>query len=584
MADKLSTGLFMPHRNTTRFEQSLRRSVLLAAALALLVGWGAVLALLAARRSEAIEAEVRQNTNLARALEEQTLRVLAVTDQALVRLASAAVTPGTTPDLVRYANETGLVPDILVQLSLVGSNGRFIGSNLDPQGLRTGPVDLSRREHVRAHLAPATLPAAERPARADDLFIGKPVLGKVSKKWTIQLSRRAVDAEGRLGGVVVASLDPGYFENVYRRVALGRQGGMTLIGADLDIRARVIGGTSAGLGTVLAADGPFARRGNAAEGRYIARSTVDGIERIVAYRQVAHYPLYLLVSTSMDEALADWRNTRNTTLTLTALLSLALLAGAAGFVHSLKRMARANQALRRSEAEAQAANQAKSEFLTAVSHELRTPLTSIRGFAELMEHRLDSPKFREQAALIRKGAEHLNTLLTEILDLSKVEAGAMPLNVSAVDLRPLVQGTADFFALTASDKGLALAVQVADGVPATLPCDGLRLKQILNNLLSNAIKFTATGSVTVVLEREADWLAFHVSDTGPGIAPELQEVVFERFRQADARVSFQHGGTGLGLALSRGLAVLMRGSLTLISSPGDGARFTLRLPLAPSAG
>jgi signal transduction histidine kinase len=241
-------------------------------------------------------------------------------------------------------------------------------------------------------------------------------------------------------------------------------------------------------------------------------------------------------------------------------------------------MEQSNEALRLSESRANAANQAKTEFLAAISHELRTPLTSIRGFAELMEHRLDSPKFREQAGLIRKGAEHLNELLTQILDLAKVEAGAMPMAREPVALRPLIQGTIDFFALTAANKGLALASTVADDVPAQIDCDGLRLKQVLNNLLSNALKFTREGSVTVTVERRGPCIAFHVQDTGPGIPAELHETIFERFRQANARISHEHGGTGLGLALSRGLAELMHGNLTVSSSPGQGSRFTLELP------
>ncbi|MCK7496734.1 MAG: HAMP domain-containing histidine kinase [Comamonadaceae bacterium] len=155
----------------------------------------------------------------------------------------------------------------------------------------------------------------------------------------------------------------------------------------------------------------------------------------------------------------------------------------------------------------------------------------MRGFSELMEHRLEQPKFREQAELIRKAAEYLNTLLGQILDLAKVESGAMALADVPVDLRALVRGTADFFALSAADKGLVLAVAIDPEVPESVVCDPLRLKQILNNLLSNAIKFTAEGRVDVVVERVGERVLVHVEDTGCGIAPELHETVFERFRR-----------------------------------------------------
>jgi len=252
--------------------------------------------------------------------------------------------------------------------------------------------------------------------------------------------------------------------------------------------------------------------------------------------------------------------------------------GAVLLLGSLRWLEAKNRALELSEAQAQSANQAKTEFLAAISHELRTPLTSIRGFSELMEQRLEDPRYREQAGLIRKAAEHLNALLTEILDLSKVEAGAMPLNPEPQVLAELLQSTVDFFAVSAAAKGLTLGLRIAPGTPAVLVCDGLRLKQILNNLLSNAMKFTPAGTVTVELDATPETVRVHVVDTGPGIPPEMQELIFERFRQGNSRVSYEHGGTGLGLALSRALALLMGGTLTVESQPGQGARFTLSLP------
>jgi signal transduction histidine kinase len=232
---------------------------------------------------------------------------------------------------------------------------------------------------------------------------------------------------------------------------------------------------------------------------------------------------------------------------------------------------------------AETANRAKTEFLAAISHELRTPLTSIRGFAELMEHRSGEAVTRTQAQLIRKGAEHLNALLTEILDFSKIEAGAMVLRQESVDLAAVVQGSIDFFALTAREKGLALAATMAADCPAQWTGDSLRLKQILNNLLSNALKFTRQGSIQLRVECRQGSLVFDVEDTGPGIPAALHDVIFEKFRQADGKVSDEHGGTGLGLALSRGLAELMHGSLTLQSTEGVGSRFTLTLPLSVPA-
>ena len=565
-------------------ERSLRWMAVGAACVLLALAWVAVSGVLVFKQRDAVAAEVRQNTNLTRALEEQTVRVLATADHATVRARDAVVASGMgAVDLVRFASETGLSPGILVQLALIDAQGRFFGSNLDPDGSKTSHVDLSAREHVRVHLAAQTVQPDLRLRQPDDLFIGKPVLGKVSKRWTIQLSRRIVGANGQLMGVVVASLDPGYFEDVYRRVALGDQGGMTLVGTDFNIRARVMGGKSVGMGTSLNPNSGFGRHVQGTEGHYTSHSVVDGVSRLFAFRRVADYPLYLMVSTAEAEYLADWRATRNFMIGMTVLLSLAVALGAGLFVVNLRRLESTLAALRRSEAAANSANQAKSEFLAAVSHELRTPLTSIRGFAELMELRLPEARHREQAGLIRKAAEYLNSLLTEILDLAKVEAGAMNVERTAVALRPLIEGAASFFAVTAAEKQLQLTVRLAPDLPDTVLADELRLRQILNNLLSNAFKFTTDGAVSIEVDRDDQHLRVHVVDTGPGIPAHLHETIFERFRQGDDRVSYQHGGTGLGLALSRALAELMGGTVRVQSVLGAGSRFTLTLPLA-SAG
>ena len=551
-------------------------AVVLLALLWLSVGWIA-----GSRRDEALRAEFKQNANVARVLQEQTERVIATVDQATRRVADAvAANPDQSPDLVRFANETGLAPKILVQLSHVWADGRFAASNLDPGGEKTGHVDLSEREHIRIHLSPQMQAERDKLLPANGLFIGKPVLGKVSKRWTIQLTRRIVGRDGATLGVVVASLDPAYFEEVFARVQLGRSGGVALVGLDRGVRARVIGGQPAGMGTVLGENSVSARPDLGTEGNVTSLSSVDGIERLYAYRAISGYPLNIFVFTGSDEALDAWRIGRNVMFSLAAALSLLIVAVLALTGIGLRRQERSNQALRASEMQAQAANRAKTEFLAAISHELRTPLTSIRGFAELMERRIEHPVFKDQASMIRKGAEHLNTLLTEILDLTKVEAGAMPIVREPQDLRRLVGDVGEFFEVAAAAKGLALAVRVADDVPASVVCDGLRTKQILNNLLSNAVKFTEQGGIGIEVERRGDELLLQVVDSGPGIPPEQQELIFEKFRQGSERVSYQHGGTGLGLALSRALAELMGGRLTVASVPGHGARFTLVLPLA----
>ena len=537
------------------------------------LAWAATAVFMRHERADALAARAVSNMNLARSLEETSLRVLSAVDQATRRLAQAVATGGYDPARIGpIASETGLVPNILVQLSYVDAEGRFAGSNLDPDGSRTGHVDLREREHVRAHLAPDSVAADARGLMADGLFIGKPVLGKVSGRWTIQLSRRVTGADGRTLGVVVASLDPGYFESVYRTVDLGAGGSVALIGGDRVVRARVASARGAGMGLKAGDNNPLAQAGAADSGTFTTVSAIDGVERVTAYHRVAGYPLYVFVGTAQDVALADWRAMAGLVVALMTLLSAVIALGLAVFARGVRR-------LEASEARAQAANHAKNEFLAAISHELRTPLTSIRGFAELMERRLEEPRFRESAGMIRRSAEHLNTLLTEILDFAKMEAGAMVVHPAPVALAPLLQGVQEFFRVTAAEKGLALELRLAPGLPEQVLVDELRVKQVLNNLMSNALKFTASGSVTLSAATEGGRLHIDVVDTGPGIPPELQELVFERFRQANAKIANDHGGTCLGLALARGLAERMGGTLTLHSAVGVGSTFRLALPL-----
>ncbi|MBO1248973.1 two-component sensor histidine kinase [Comamonas denitrificans] len=542
-------------------------------AVVLLGAWITIGGLLHWQWRETIAAELRQNRNTAQAFKEHTLRIIATADQSMLRM-QEGVRDGWLDGsaIERITRETGMEHNILTQLSWVGPDGRLVSSNLDPDGSRSEHIDLSERDHVRVHLLPAAQVPHLQHMLTQGLFVSQPLEGKVSGIWTIQLSRKITAPDGRPLGVVVASLNQNYFMEVYRGVQLGHAGGVVLAGLDGVIRARVINQQRKDTDKLLP-DPLVQQLRTQPEGGLVARSS-DGLERIMGFSRVGDYPLVVLTGTAQYEALAAWRATRNIVLGLTLALSIAVVAFVIVFLGSVRRLAH-------SEALAQQASQAKTEFLTAMSHELRTPLTSIRGFAELLELRSKEERTREQAALIRQGAEHLNTLLTEILDLAKIEAGAMTAYLEPVELRPLLVEATHLFYASAAAKGLALVFDSGAVFPGTVLTDRVKLKQIVHNLLSNAIKFTREGSVTLQVGCSCGGQTWYlqVRDTGCGIAPELHEKVFEKFSQGSARVSYEHGGTGLGLALSRTLAQLLGGSLTLQSAPGVGTVVTLELPL-----
>ncbi len=231
--------------------------------------------------------------------------------------------------------------------------------------------------------------------------------------------------------------------------------------------------------------------------------------------------------------------------------------------------------------QAQAANRAKSTFLANMSHELRTPLNSVIGFSRLMAA---SPNMQDDEkrnlAIIHRSGNHLLTLINEILELSKGEAGRLQAQATVVALAPLLQEVMDMLGMRAEQQGLSLRLDCAD-LPAAVLLDATRLRQVLLNLMSNAVKFAGSGEVTLRVRGEllddATWrLSFAVSDTGIGIALEDQQRIFEPFVQADS--AGPKDGTGLGLAISRELVQLMRGELTLESMPGQGATFLFSIP------
>ncbi|MFD2582566.1 response regulator [Pedobacter vanadiisoli] len=229
----------------------------------------------------------------------------------------------------------------------------------------------------------------------------------------------------------------------------------------------------------------------------------------------------------------------------------------------------------------------KSEFLANMSHELRTPLNSILLLSRLMaENESMDREHQEYAEVIQSSGQGLLSLIDEILDLSKIEAGKMELDRTNVKVDEVILNMRSLFNPLAKDKNLNFVVEKSDGVPEFFHTDKMRLEQIIKNLLSNAIKFTTVGTVSLNIRKNEKLgaLVFKVTDTGVGIAPEKQAMVFEAFQQADGSTRRKFGGTGLGLSISRELAKLLGGYIDLKSTEGEGSTFTLTLPIDKNKG
>ncbi|WP_137010063.1 sensor histidine kinase [Aquitalea aquatilis] len=501
----------------------------------------------------------RQSENMVRVFEEHISRTIRAVDQSVLFLKYEYESEGNKMDLPHYLKQGIIQSQLFVQIAVIGPDGMLEMSSV-PNFKR---VDLSDREHFKVHIA----------KDSGQLFISKPVQGRASKKWSLQFTRRINKPDGSFGGVVVVSVDPFYFTSFYKDLDLGKAGVVTLVGQDGIVRARTSAKTT-GIGMDIHSSGLFKQWPGHDHGAYQQLSSIDQIQRTVSFRAVEGYPLAVLMGVGEQEAMADYYEHRNAYFTVAAIMSL--LVCLAGYV--MYHMA-AN--LKNSKAQAESANRMKSEFLAHMSHELRTPLNGILGCSEFLQTTLSDPADLETAGMIHKSGQHLLKLVTSILDMARIEAGRMPMEIVEVQLAAMLRDTVELYRPQAEGKGLQLMLDYrqAEGCPDRFRLDRTKLTQVLNNLLDNAVKFTEHGSIQIDARVSAHELQLDIRDSGCGIPLEQQQLVFERFRQADAFLTRAQSGSGLGLALVKELVRLMSGKVGFESQVGVGTVFHVNIPL-----
>ena len=317
---------------------------------------------------------------------------------------------------------------------------------------------------------------------------------------------------------------------------------------------------------------------------------IDDIEACIPERERVHQALVDLISEGREYNLEYMINPVDGSASK-IILSIAKLEKDAedkplkvlGFIQDITDRKQAEADLLRAKAAAESANTAKSQFLANMSHEIRTPMNGILGMTQLLELTELTEEQLEYVATLKLSGKNLLSLINDILDLSKIEAGKVDIIPAEFSLEQCINATVLLQKQIAHNKGLKLEVDVSNDIPYLLIADQLRIKQILHNLIGNAIKFTAKGSVTVsahLLEQHETSVLIRIAvhDTGIGISPESIDHIFKAFTQEDGTISRRFGGTGLGLTICRRLAELMGGTVTVESSLGVGSCFAVTLP------
>lgn len=492
------------------------------------------------------------------------------------------------------------------------ADGRVIAGYSAQRNIEKLQVDISEREYFRR--------LKEHPGLG--VVLSKPQIGKVTGIWTLNLARPVLADDGRLLGVLIASMELEFLQGLLERAEVGAKGAISLRDEAMGVIVRHP--ESKGIGTNIGATSisPKLREmlaENATFGTYRAVTPLDGIERTVAYRHSSLYPLYVNVGLSAEDYMQPWRRERLMTLGL--MLSLVLFTGLAGLLIwrlyraqllELQQRQRAEAALRDEHEKtlkyqnhleelvsertaalslakeaAESANIAKSTFLANMSHEIRTPLNAITGMAHLIRRAGISPEQKERLDKIDAAGQHLLETINAVLDLSKIEAGKFSLEEGEIRVGSILANVVSMLFERAESKHLQLLVDTPP-LPPHLLGDATKLQQAILNYAANAIKFTESGSVTIrtrlLEEGAADvLLRFEVCDTGVGIAPEVIPHLFSSFEQADNSITRNYGGTGLGLAITREFAHLMGGEVGVESRPGQGSTFWLTVRLKKAA-
>ena len=472
--------------------------------------------------------------------------------------------------------------DTFPQEGVISADGVLLISTVSRAGTTVERVDLSDREHFRVHKD------AINPLQ-DDIFFGEVIVGRVSKLPVMQITRAFRSPTGELLAVGVISINPLTFVDAYKKIT---DSGTTIsiLGNDGFSRIRVAGNTIT-YSQDFRKSPIYADVMKHRDGSIKTESFVDGERRIFSYRSVFDMPLTAVVASSYmssqqgifgAEADEMWRTQY---LGAAIVAAMAILLSFAVWSRMLElRLRNSNGVLAETIRDMSMVQAAQRTFVASVSHELRTPLHGVLGHSQLLSMGLPEGHMRESAQAIFTSATDMRTMISQLLDLARVEAGREFLEFQSVDIAALIKEVCVLHRQTWQRAGVAFIMDLKGCEGVSICTDALALKRCMHNLISNAGKFTLQGEIVVrCIPVDGGGVSISVKDTGVGIAAENIERIFDHYSYLSRSAKSNIAGTGLGLSICRALIKLMSGTITVNSHLGKGSVFTITLPNSPAS-